>query len=81
MATLNDPNDNFESLQSHLMGLVDDTSFSSKTIVQHLNHEENLIKQCADQNPMTQGSLALAAQTCGVIDLTNKDSSSDDEEL
>lgn len=41
---LNALNDNFEDLQSHLMTMADDPSFSSKTIIRHLHHEVNLMR-------------------------------------
>ena len=41
---LNALNDNFEDLQSNLMSMADDPSFSSKTIIRNLRQEVNLMR-------------------------------------
>ena len=55
-------NDHFESVQSNIVGLANDFSFSSKVIVRRLLQEDQLIRRCAEQNLSSSSTSALAAQ-------------------
>ncbi len=57
---LNMLNGKFQPLQSQLLGMIDDPSFSSNTILRRLSQEDNFFRYRQQQNPTA--SSALVAQ-------------------
>src|SRR6266849_2070817 len=55
-------NDNFEPLQSNIIGLANESNFTSKDVVRRLLQEDQLVRRHAEQNAPATSVSALAAQ-------------------
>src|SRR5713101_1784810 len=58
-------NDNFEPLQSNIIGLANESNFTSKDVVRRLLQEDQLVCRRAEQNAPATSVSALAAQGQG----------------
>jgi hypothetical protein len=58
-------NDNFEPLQSNIIGLANESNFTSKDVVRRLLQEDQLVRRRAEQNTPAASVSALAAQGQG----------------
>src|SRR6266852_3040996 len=62
---INALNNNFEPLQSNIIGLANESNFTSKDVVRRLLQEDQLVRRCAEQNTPATSVSALAAQGQG----------------